>query len=305
MLTETYGFTPTWFGRGNDWLPLMEVNSWLTGRRGIALPFTDDCPPLCRNEKSFRELWGEAVAFGKTRGWKTIELRGGRNFMREAPASLAFYGHSLDLSGNDQRWFEKMAGAARQAVRKAETAGVTVTVSQDLAAVQDFYRLQCQTRRRHGLPPQPWSFFRNCHRHIMSQNQGVVAVASHAGGKIAAAVYLFRGQRAIYKYGASDYAHQHLRGSNLVMWSAMKWLAQNGMTQLHLGKTALANKGLRRFKLNLGAQEEMIEYMKYDLRQNKFIVESDGLTGWHNRVFRTLPGWSSRLAGELLYKHWA
>src|SRR5580658_8214826 len=52
VLTETYDYAPNYFvtkdGAGiHSLLPLMEVDSWLTGRRGIALPFTDDCEPLC------------------------------------------------------------------------------------------------------------------------------------------------------------------------------------------------------------------------------------------------------------------
>ena len=89
------------------------------------------------------------------------------------------------------------------------------------------------------------------------------------------------------------------------MWEAVKWLARKGATVLDLGKTSLTNEGLRRFKLNLGAVERSIEYVKFDLRANRFVVEADAVAGWHNRVFRTLPVFLSRRAGELLYKHWA
>jgi hypothetical protein len=283
----------------------MEVDSWLTGRRGIALPFTDNCEPLCETGKDFQPLFQAAVEFGKARGWKSIELRGGRKFSGEAPASLSFYGHSLDLLANENLQFEKMDGSVRRAIRKAEKDGVTVTVSPSEQAVREFYVLQCQTRKRHGLPPQPLRFFLNIWRHILSQNQGMVALASQGGEKIGGAVYFFLGGRAIYKFGASDFRRQHLRPNNLVMWEAMKWLARNGATTLHLGKTSLANEGLRRFKLNLGAVEQRIEYVKYDLRANRFVTETDGVAGWHNRVFRALPVFMSRLAGELLYKHWA
>ena len=183
----------------------MEVDSWLTGRRGVALPFTDFCPPLGGSEKEFKALFQNAVEWGRSRGWKTIELRGGREFMKEAPASLAYYGHRVDLVADAAQLFEKMDGSARQAVRKAEKDGVTVEVSQNEQAVRDFYDLQCLTRKRHGLPPQPWHFFLNIHRHILSQNQGMVAVAAWRGAKVAAAVYFFIGGRAIYKYGASDF----------------------------------------------------------------------------------------------------
>ena len=311
VLADTYGFTPRYFCTGDAngteaVLPLMEVDSWLTGRRGIALPFTDECAPLGADKNAFGKIFAAATAFGKSRGWKYIELRGGRNFFgAEVPASVSFYGHNLDLSGGENVLFEKMDGSVRRAVRKAEKDGVTVEISRSLDAVKIFYSLQCLTRKRHGLPPQPFKFFMNVHRHILSQNQGMIAVASHAGRKIAASVYFFLGGRAIYKYGASDFAQQHLRGSNLVMWAAVKWLARNGVKNLNLGKTSLANEGLRRFKLNLGAREGKIEYVKHDLRQDRFVTEDDKVAGWHNVVFRTMPVFMSRAAGGLLYRHWA
>ena len=130
-------------------------------------------------------------------------------------------------------------------------------------------------------------------------------LATHEGRHIAASVYFFLGHRSIYKYGASDYAWQQLRGSNLVMWAAMKWLAQRGIQTLDLGKTSLQNAGLQRFKLNFGAQERRVEYLKYDYRRAVLVTESDGVDGWHNAIFRRMPRGLSRVAGRLLYRHWA
>ena len=305
VLMETYAFSPLWLEEKESLLPLMEVNSWLTGRRGIGLPFTDVCEPLCESEVEFEALFRQAVELGRARGWKSIEFRGGRRFMGKAPASLSFYGHRLELTADERGMFEKMDGSTRQAVRKAEKNGVTVEVSQDEKAVLDFYGLQCLTRKRHGLPPQPLSFFLNIWRHILSQRQGIVALASSGGAKIAGAAFFILGGRAIYKYGASDLSHQHLRPNNLVMWEAMKRLARNGAMSLDLGRTSFTNAGLRRFKLNLGAIEERIEYLKYDIQKDRFMQESDPAEGWHNWVFRRLPVFMSRGAGEMLYKHWA
>ena len=309
VLVDTYGFRPCYFFSGpaeapETVLPLMEVDSWLTGRRGIALPFTDECAPLGADSESFGKIFGAAVTFGKARGWKYIELRGGGESL-DGPASVSFYRHGLGLVADEKVMFEKMDGSTRKAVRKAESEGVTVEVLHSLEAVREFYRLQCLTRKRHGLPPQPWRFFVNIHRHVVSQNLGMVAVASHAGKKIAASIYFYLGGRAIYKYGASDLAQQHLRGPNLVMWEAMKWLVRQGASRLNLGKTSLANEGLRRFKLNLGAHEEQVGYVKFDLRLERFVTEKDGVAGWHNAVFRGMPIWASRVAGSLLYRHWA
>jgi Acetyltransferase (GNAT) domain len=310
VLTDTYHYTPVYFAASENetlksLLPVMEADSWLTGRRGISLPFTDDCEPLCADHDSFKKLFESAVEFGKARGWKYLECRGGRKFFGEATASLSFYGHSLDLTAGEQKLFEALESSVRRAIRKAEKDGVKVEILQSEKSVRIFHALLCKTRKRHGLPPQPLDFFLNIHKHILSQDKGVVIVATYQDKPVAASVYFQMGGRAIYKYGASDEIFQHLRGNNLVMWEAIKWLAGAGVKKLHFGKTSVSNEGLRRFKLGWGAVEEKIEYVKYDLRKNGFVTDNDEIAGWHNQVFRTLPVFASRLIGRALYRHWA
>jgi hypothetical protein len=309
-LQGTYGFKPVYFltneadGRSAA-LPLMEVDSWLTGRRGVALPFTDECGPLYSDAVAMRNLISAAIKFGKKRGWKSVEWRGGRELFDEAPASVSFYGHSLDLEEDEGRMFARLESPVRRAIRKAEKSGVTVNISQSLEAAKMFYALQCKTRKKHGLPPQPFYFFQNISEHILSKNLGMIAIASCQQRPIAASVYFQLGARAVYKYGASDEAFQHLRGANVVMWEAIKWLARNGAKKLDLGRTSIRNDGLRRFKLGWGAAERKIEYVKYDLREDRFVKETDESTGWHNRLFKVLPMGLSRLIGAMLYRHYA
>src|SRR5207249_1130974 len=81
VLHETYGYEPVYFTVSEDkrllaLLPVMEVNSWLTGRRGVSLPFTDACEPL-DHDASFRDsIIPEAIEHGRRRGWKYLEYRG-------------------------------------------------------------------------------------------------------------------------------------------------------------------------------------------------------------------------------------
>src|SRR6185437_450145 len=152
---------------------------------------------------------------------------------------------------------------------------------------------------------QPFAFFANIHRHVISKKLGTVALARHEGKAIAGAVYFNFGGKAIYKFGASDEACQQLRGNNLVMWEAIKFHARKGCRALHLGRTSLANEGLRRFKLGWGAREERTEYLKYDLCRDCFVTDRDEAVGWHNTVFKVMPIGLARIAGEVLYRHWA
>jgi len=310
VLTETYGYTPVYFRAGGadgsaSWLPLMEVDSWLTGRRGISLPFTDDCEPLCSDAGTFQNIFRDAVEFGRLRRWKYIECRGGRELFYEVPASLSFYGHSMDLTAREDELFARLDSSVRRAIRKAERAGVTVEVSQSQEAVEVFYGLQCRTRKKHGLPPQPLTFFLNIHRHILSHNMGMVILARYQGRPVAGSVYFNFGDKAIYKFGASDETHQDLRGGNLVMWTAIKECVRRGAKRLDLGRTSMGNEGLRKFKLGWGTAERNIEYVKFDLRKNEFVTGLDDTSGWHTRVFHRMPGLLSRAVGAALYRHWA
>ena len=122
-----------------------------------------------------------------------------------------------------------------------------------LEATRIFYRLHCQTRRRHGLPPQPSRFFENIGRHAFESGHGFAAIAQFEGRPIAAALLVHDHRQAIYKFAGSDTRFQHLRPNNLVLWAAVKHCADMGFTSLHLGRTSLENVGLRRFKLGFGA----------------------------------------------------
>ena len=308
VLHCTYGFSPSYFlvgdrGGLHSLLPVMGVKSWLTGRRGISLPFTDECAPLCPDGDSCRRLFDAAIAHARACAWKYLEFRGGRPLFENAVTSTSFLGHRLDLGADEAALFGRVDSSVRRAVRKAEQCGVTVEFSQDLEALRAFYGLLGTTRKRHGVPPQPWNFFANIHRHVMATGQGWVVLARHQGVPVAGAVFFHFQKTAIYKYGASDDAYQHLRANNLVMWQAIKRYAQEGCAVLDFGRTSLGNDGLRRFKLGWGTTEHPIEYVKYDLRSGGFVTAQDEAAGWHNHVFRHLPVFLSRAAGRLLYRH--
>ena len=309
ILHDTYGYQPLYvaktdlLGKLASLLPLMEVWSWLTGKRGVGLPFTDVAEPLCADAASFRELHDAALALGRSRGWKYLECRGGKSWQPEAPASTGFLRHSLALSIGENALLVGFDDSVRRAIRKAERGELKIEFARGPEAMQEFYRLMCLTRRRHGVPPQPYRFFVNIQRHALAPGHGWIVLARHAGQPVAGAVFLHFGRQAIYKFGASDESHQQLRANNLVMWRAILHYASEGFVDLDFGRTSLGNEGLRKFKLGWGAQERQVDYTRYDLRNSGYVAASDKTQGWHNRVFQALPLPISRLAGSLLYRH--
>ena len=78
VAVESYGFRPVELALdvGRDarpFLPLMEINSPLTGRRGVSLPFSDFCAPAGCDEGGKNELIRSALEIGLRRGWPSTQ----------------------------------------------------------------------------------------------------------------------------------------------------------------------------------------------------------------------------------------
>jgi len=305
VLRESYHYEPIYLsirkqGALQALLPVMEVNSYLTGKRGVSLPFSDYCEPIVTDAEQFQKLFAAAIALGKERRWRYLELRGGGDFFNKPESSEWHYTHSLDLENIGTDAF---SASTRRNIRKAENQNLDITFSTSPDALQAFSRLNALTRRHHGLPPQPRRFFQCIRDHILLRNLGFIVLASLRGEAIAANVYFTFGDKIVYKYGASYRTLQYLRANNLVMWEAIRWGRDHGYRGLCLGRTEPGNDGLRRFKMGWGAQERIIRYYRYDLQNKTFTKTPRIVRPLHKKVFSNLPIPILNLLGRLLYRH--
>jgi hypothetical protein len=282
----------------------MEVNSRWSGRRGVCLPFTDECTPIGGGDTDQDgTLYQEALRHGRERGWKYFEVRGGGQRWGGNTVSEEYLGHRLDLTCGEEALCAGLSDTVRRGIRKAEKEGLRIERSTSLDSMKAFYALHCQTRRRHGVPPQPFRFFEAVVRHVLSAGHGFVFTAVHQARIVAAAVFFHHGKQALYKYGASDAGFQALRPNNLLMWEAIRWYQKSGLATLSFGRTSLDATGLRHFKLGFGALESRIEYCRYDLRREKFVPTRDRSRSGLTPLFRSLPLPVLRFAGSILYPH--
>lgn len=308
VLVATYGHVPHYLGlmyehQARALLPILEVNSVLSGRRGVSLPFSDECELLARDEPEGDRLMQEALELGRARRWRYLEVRASFPRRLQTVPWASYCGHEIDLASGVDSLFACLDGSVRQAIRKAEKTGVQAQVMTTPEAVQAFFKLHCLTRRKHGVPPQPFAFFRNIQEHVFRTGNGFIVLAMHQGRPIAAGVFVHYGRMGLYKFGASDQAHLHLRGNDLVMWEAIKWYALHGYLRFSMGRTALSNNGLRRFKCGFAAREYPIDYFRYDLRRERFLTGHEEISGWANRVCRLAPNFLLQMIGKFLYRH--
>jgi hypothetical protein len=334
VLSESYGYTPLYFtviegGKLRVLVPLMEVDSFLTGKRGVSLPFTDYCESILEEGVVFQELFNPIIDYGKKRGWKYIELRSGDRLVPRSPflvpgfstnnepfpgnpapsgtagnmPFITYFGHTLDLTKGETALYSGLRGSTRRNIKKAEKEKVKVRIENTPGAVAEFYRLNCLTRHEHGLPPQPYHFFRNLYREVISKGNGFVALGYVEGKAAAGNVYFHFGRQASYKYGASDKRYQSLRASNLVMWEAIKRFCGEGFKSLCFGRTEPENDGLRQFKRGWGTEEHPIHYFRYDLRQSAYVTGKQRGEPRYTGLFRVTPAPVLNVIGSLLYKH--
>ncbi len=330
VLVGTYGFTPRYVvqrrdGRLIGLLAMMESGSRWRGRRCISLPFTDGCPPLLPQGSRASDtsqapgfdfgprssletsalsepLLSAALRTAEARQCRFIELRDCEVWTRGLLPSVVFHGHVIPLHASEEPQLQQCSPSMRRALRKAVRSPLRLKEGREWADVEAYYGLHCLTRQRHGLPPQPLGFFRNIHRHLIQKGLGFVILALDGDSPVAGAVFFGFGRSALYKFGASADTHLDLRPNNLVLWEGIRRCAELGFSALDLGRTSLDNQGLRRFKLGLGGEERLIQYVRQDVRLGCVVVTPDRAQGWHNRVFRRLPRPISRALGAVMYR---
>ncbi len=282
-------------------IPVMEIESCFTGMRGVALPFSDYCPPLFdATIENVEGIVRRILEYGREAGWKYFELRGGYQF-GSMTHSQRFMHHVLILKGNEQEIFAKFRDNTKRNIRKSIKEKIEIQFTISSAALKKFYQLHCLTRKHHSLPPQPFSFFKNIQKYVFQTNSGHIIQALHKKRVIASSIYFHFGKSAIYKYGASDPAYLKYRPNNRVMWEAIKWYIYNGYESFSFGRTDPTNLGLIRFKNGWGAQKEIIDYYRFNL-----VTKAEKATRkiFHGiSIFKKTPLPLLRLLGKFLYRH--
>jgi lipid II:glycine glycyltransferase (peptidoglycan interpeptide bridge formation enzyme) len=281
----------------------MEIRNFGAGKRGVSLPFSDYCDPLLLDDRSILEALGKAFAYGKERGWTSLEIRTRKELSAEIPSSGFYFHHDLDITVGEENLFSQIRASNQRNIRKAEREGVEVIFENSLEAVEKYYALHCGTRKMHGLPSQPFSFFRNIQKHILTKNNGFVALASYHGESIAGGIFIHSGERAVFKFGASDPRYQALRANNLIMWEAIRWYSRNGFRNISFGRTDPENEGLRNFKRGWGSDETKIVNIKYDVKNSRYRNKRKWTYGLHNKIFHHLPIGVSKLISGMIYKY--
>jgi len=308
VLHETYNYKPLYIASIEQdkllaLMPLMEIKSLIAGKRGVSLPFSDYCEIVASGETEFNSMMNYLIKYGEKSHWKSIEMMDGRFFKPDTLNCSLYCEYSLDTTKNPEYIFRTFKENTRRNIKKAMKMGVTVHRYNSLESIKEYYRLHCLTRKRHGLPPQPYIFFKNIYKYIISNNHGFVMLASFNNIFVAGAIYFNCGNQVLFKYGASDLRYKRLRANHLVMWKAIEWFSRNGYEKLSLGRTDPNNEGLKRFKKGWGATEQIIRYYKYDFYKHSFTTNIQSRMPFCSKILKRMPILVLKCIGSIFYRH--
>lgn len=282
-----------------------EIDSWLTGRRLVSLPFSDHCQPLVSDPGDWASLVGFLKLERERAGWRYLELRplllnlpGARGPVRGFSEN-PFYVHWLDLSDDLERIFQTFhKSCVQRRIRRAEKEGLDYEEGCGQDQLERFYGLLVQTRRRQGLPPPSLAWLESLRECLGSQLR-IHLVSRHAH-PIAGMITLICKQTVVYKYGASLADFNHLGGVPLVFWKAIQQAQELGARWFDFGRTEISNRGLLTFKDRWGTRRLPVSYFR----------SPSGICSWSGaplkaagRLVPSLPRWLLVRVGTLLYPH--
>ena len=314
-LSKTYGYQPVAFtttpaGQAlRNAMVFCRVESWLTGRRLVSLPFSDHCEPLVDAEGDLEVLTAALEEESEREQWRYIELRPLERFKMVTPlhhTAVPYTFHQLDLTADLDTLFRNFHKSSTQRkIRRAEREGLAYSEGATEHLLDQFYELFTVTRKRHRLPPPPRQWFAclmDCFGDALK-----IRVASHRGQPVAAMITIRHKETLVYKYGCSDSAFNNLGSMHLLFWKAIQDAKACGLRFFDLGRTDADQQGLITFKNRWGATQSVVNYSRYSVSEQCAHLFDLSAAKWKSKVAKCmlahLPLGTLSTIGSVLYGH--
>jgi len=313
-LRRTYGYEPIAFTTSAPGEALRNaavfcgIESWLTGKRLVSLPFSDHCDPLFDSGNEMNSLLTSLEAELQRQHFRYIEIRSTNSLVAPAnpEARETYCEHSIDLDGDIDTLFKNCHKSSTQRkIRRAKRERLGYAAGQSPELLESFFRLLLITRRRHRIPPQPRRWFQALIDEFGPALK--IRVAYKDALPLAAILTIRHKQTLLYKYGCSDARYHSLGGMQMLLWEAIRDGKQEGLHSLDLGRSEWDNTGLITFKDRWGARRSMLNYIRLlsPEHHSRDFVSDRG--DWKQRAAKRfvpyLPDFMLRSAGDLLYRH--
>ena len=309
-LRKTYGYRPVVYTTSTgtsleNGVAFCKVESVLTGKRLVSLPFSDHCQPLASGG-ALQAILSHVERQRKQKRLRYVELRP-LIWKDEDQDPVAFSEsnktsfQTIDLTPELNTIYRKFHDSCiRRKIKRAEKENLVYESGRSDVLLEKFRTLLLLTRRRHKLPPQPAAWFENLVQCLGSQIE--IHLVSKGDAPAASIITLRHKNQVTYKYGCSDGQFNNLGGTPLLFWKVVQQARESGAVEFDLGRSDYSDPGLIAFKEHLGATSTELRYYRNPPATLKPETTAER-HAWARNTFARLPDAVLEATGKLLYKH--
>ena len=170
-----------------------------------------------------------------------------------APASSCTF--TLDTRLDPNLLWERLNRDKRRNVRKAQREGLEVYEATEREELFDYFGIYQSTMKRHHRKGVTCEFFDLLYELLVREHKAMVLLARKGNKTVAGIVLLLHNAKAYWWSGASLEDSWGVRPNELLIWHAVEWASNSGISSLDLGPTPVeVDSGLNVFKRHFGAE---------------------------------------------------
>jgi hypothetical protein len=315
VISLTYGYKPIYHTAVDDHgnitggLTAAPVRNWLTGSRLVGYPFSDTCDVLTNGSEVLEALITAARTSGRKAGAARLELRLFRSadLLPASDGKQEYVIHLIRLNDTPDALFKRFDKSnVQRSIKKALKGDLDIVSARSKDDLRDFYRLHLKTRKKHGVPIQPYVFFDHLWDAFYPRNMMTLLMGKSHGRCIAGLILLWLGNTGYYKFGASDPLYQITRVNQLIMWEGIKEAYRRKCAFFDMGRSSVTNEGLVKYKDRWAGENLPLLYYRHPEDAAPLVMDTDSTPHkLARRVISASPLILMRIGGRLFYKYFA
>lgn len=307
------GYYPALVDAGNGQikaaLPVFEVDSWLTGRKMVSIPWATLSDPLVLCKEEFDLLAGEVKKLSEQRGAKHVEVRTLHTapLIREAGtiAQQQYAHHYLNLEQDiDQLRRSFHRTCVQQRIRRALNSKLNLRIGETEDDLKILYSMHMANRKSKCLPPQPYRFFQLLWQTLFPENKISLLIAELSGNPIATLLLFKYKDRVSAEIAHMDENYHNVSPNIYLFWQAMLQGIEEGYKIFDFGRTSPTNQSLLAFKSRWGTTVSDISFFYYPQEMSKDLtVEYHSRYRMLKRICKYAPDFALPYIGKFCYRH--
>jgi lipid II:glycine glycyltransferase (peptidoglycan interpeptide bridge formation enzyme) len=179
----------------------------------------------------------------------------------------------VDLKKEEDELWKNIDSKGRNKIRGAGKAGTVVEVKNDMASLQESYKILSSVYQRAKLPLPSFDFFSNLYN-VSSETRGLKIFTAIYEGKIIGCRLALVYKDIIYDFYTGAYAEYYNKYPNdVIPWEIFKWGKSKGYCHFDFGGAGKPNEpyGVRDYKMKFGG--ELVEYGRFVGVHKKILLQ--------------------------------